>query len=236
MISRSPSSIGPLARARVLAEESKRSTAELRPRHRPPSFLHPPLRLEYGGRHCLPGMPGGIRTRDPRVPLTFTIRPAAAGVGPAKVFARCSARLSYGHHEATSCGQGWPTGIEPVPPGAQPGVLPLNHGHHTVRCVQAGVTDGDRTRVSGTTARRSAIELRPPRACFSFSLGRRERPVRHEGSRCSTRAGAMCAPPALRTTALLPSASSIRLPALVAQNRTAPPAVCAGGAAYARSR
>lgn len=80
-----------------------------------------------------------------------------------------------------------------------------------------------------------AVELRPPRCRSYFDVGRRERPARREGSRCSTRAGTMDAPPAL-----LPRTSlrqhSIRLPVLVFRMQTAPPAGCAGGAAYARSR
>lgn len=44
-------------------------------------------------------------------------------------------------------------------------LYPLSYGHSGA-CVPAGVADGCRTRAFGSTIRRSAVELRPPRAGF----------------------------------------------------------------------
>jgi hypothetical protein len=51
--------------------------------------------------------------------------------------------------------RGWPTGIEPAPPGSRPGMLPLHHGHHD---------EDDRTRTGDLPLDRRALwptELRP---------------------------------------------------------------------------
>jgi hypothetical protein len=117
MISRSPSSRRPACAGKVLGE-AQRSATELRARHRFPSTL-------LAGADGPEKSWNARRDLNPRPPSPVNLPPSArgAGKGSAKVFARCSTRLSYGHSIVRTGQQGWPTGVEPVPSDSQSDAL-----------------------------------------------------------------------------------------------------------------
>jgi hypothetical protein len=176
-------------------------------------------------------MPGGIRTRDLRTPISIGLRPAAAGKEPATQFIRRSARLSHGRsgvanlhfrtsarthsrtHALTHLCTHSRTHALPTPGrGGRRGSNPCLRSHDPALC---------------------PAELRPPRARCPAAAGGNA--ARYAGSRCSTRPGTASAPPALSSSAIVPISTSFPFPGW-RKTKSPRPAVSRGRGDGGRSR